>query len=115
MKSKPDIGAMMLSSSTLKDFCERHSISKTLWRKLQKTGRGPAFYRLGRQTIRITTTAEAAWLRARQEPGKAEAQMMERAVDSLRKQSVKAAAKSLASPKHPASLKAKRDQSRAKG
>ena len=87
-------------SSTLRAFCKRHSISLTMWYKLQKSGRGPAFYRLGSKKVLITASAEAAWLKARQSPPEAEAAAIQASVDELTEQNRESSAKSLTTGNH---------------
>jgi predicted DNA-binding transcriptional regulator AlpA len=44
------------------EFCARNGISRSLFYKLVRTGKGPATMRLGVRTL-ITGAAEAAWHR----------------------------------------------------
>lgn len=47
---------------TVDDFCTRHSISRALFYKLIKEGKGPRIMKVGRKTL-ITTQSAAAWRR----------------------------------------------------
>ena len=87
-------------SSTLRAFCKRHSISLTMWYKLLKSDRAPAFYRLGSKKILITASAEAAWLKARQSPALDEAEAIQASVEGLTEQNRKSSAKSLTTGNH---------------
>ena len=50
---------------TVKAFCQRHQISRTLYLHMRKRGEGPVEARVGPRII-ITPKAEAEWVRARQ-------------------------------------------------
>jgi len=103
--SEPD-SVPVLTSSSLKDFLKRHSMSRNMWNTLQKQGRGPEYYRVGPTTIRISSTAEEKWLRSMESPPKAEAEKMKKAVEAHAAQARAAAFKGAASPEHIAKRKA---------
>ncbi len=52
---------MTKNSYTINEFCEMHSISRSMFYKLQKIGQAPAFIKVGRRTL-ITQSAIQSWL-----------------------------------------------------
>ena len=56
-----------LGSYTIKQFCQRHQMAKSTYAGMQKQGVGPREIRYGR-LVRISADAEAAWMRAMENP-----------------------------------------------
>jgi predicted DNA-binding transcriptional regulator AlpA len=50
-------------ASSVVDFCQRHSISRALFYKLQSQGKAPRVTKIGRRSL-ITDTAEEEWHRS---------------------------------------------------
>jgi hypothetical protein len=55
------------ASYTLKEFCARHSLSKSQYHRLRREGRGPRTMKVGPAGLRISAEAERDWIRAREE------------------------------------------------
>jgi predicted DNA-binding transcriptional regulator AlpA len=84
---------------TIAEFCRRNGISEPTYFKLRDLGRGPKEMRLG-AAVRISSAAESAWQRARENPKGEEAEAVRKAQDDLRKRSHAAASRSIESPRH---------------
>jgi predicted negative regulator of RcsB-dependent stress response len=84
---------------SINEFCDRNRISKKLFNKLRKSGRGPALMELD-GTIRISAAAEAAWQQARENPTKKEAKAIARRRVARVQHARKAGKLSAASPHH---------------
>jgi hypothetical protein len=52
---------------SIRDFCQRHSISESFFHKLKSLGLGPAIMKVGARTL-ISREAAAAWRREREAP-----------------------------------------------
>lgn len=48
------------TAQSVSDFCHAHSISRSLFYKLQREGKAPKVLKIGRRTL-ITTEAAAEW------------------------------------------------------
>jgi excisionase family DNA binding protein len=51
----------MTKTLTIKDICTQHGISKQLYYKLVREGKGPKSFKMGR-AVRITETAANEWI-----------------------------------------------------
>lgn len=82
----------------------RGPMSKTLYHKLKKLGRGPRETHLGSKTI-ISAADEATWDEARATPKGAEARLIEQEAAQRSKRGRTAAAKAIESEQHPCNVK----------
>lgn len=48
------------ASESVKDFCQSNNISKSMFYKMQREGKGPRVMKVGRRTL-ISHEAAAAW------------------------------------------------------
>jgi len=53
-------------SWTIREFCQRHSISECQYHRLRTQGRGPKTMNVGSQGLRISRQAEADWVADRE-------------------------------------------------
>jgi hypothetical protein len=88
-----------LAAFTISQFCRAHGISVPSYYELKKHGFGPAEMRMG-SLIRISIESAAAWRRARENPGEAEAEESARTAKAMRERARKAAKRAIASPRH---------------
>ena len=88
-----------LAAFTISQFCRAHGISVPSYYELKKHGFGPAEMRMG-SLIRISIESAAAWRRARENPGEAEAEKSARTAKAMRERARKAAKRAIASPRH---------------
>lgn len=51
----------MTKTLTIRDLCTQHRISKQLYYRLVKEGRGPKSFKMGR-SVRITEAAAEEWI-----------------------------------------------------
>jgi predicted DNA-binding transcriptional regulator AlpA len=84
---------------TIKEFCQAHRISIPTFYELRKVGLAPAEMRMGAM-VRISREAAATWRRARENPGKAEAEATAHTADAMRDRARRAAKRAVASPLH---------------
>jgi hypothetical protein len=93
---------------TREQFCRRNNISLSTLHELNKTGRGPRVMKVGRNAVRITLAAEAAWQRAREKEYASAAERLERERVSARMSQLgKVGARS---PLHPCRRRKKTSQ-----
>jgi predicted DNA-binding transcriptional regulator AlpA len=57
---------------SIPEFCERNTISRSLFYKIQAEGRGPRLMRIAANRVAISPQAEAEWRRAREVDAEAE-------------------------------------------
>jgi hypothetical protein len=88
------------TSFNIKQFCEKHGISRGKYFSLRRAGLGPVEMRLGPGTVRITHEAELDWQHARQNPIGAELAHIERGKTVLVARGSTAGTAAAASPKH---------------
>jgi hypothetical protein len=98
--SKPSPAeAEPLAAFTIKEFCQAHRLSIPTYYELKKQNLGPAEMRMGCM-VRVSREAAAAWRRARENPGKAEAEATAHTADAMRTRARQAAKRSVESPLH---------------
>src|SRR5277367_5609892 len=49
-------------SLTIKQFCEKHQLSLSLYHELQRCGQGPKEMRIGSRIVRISPAADRDWV-----------------------------------------------------
>jgi len=87
------------SALTIAEFCWRQKISVPSYYQLKKRGLGPIEMRFG-NVVRITPEAEAAWRKARENPGTDEAADISATGEALRARAQRASRAAIASPRH---------------
>jgi hypothetical protein len=98
--SKPSLAmAEPLAAYTIREFCRAHKISVPTFYDLKKQNLGPTEMCMGAM-VRISAEAAAAWRRARENPGKAEAEAMATTATAMRDRARRAARSAVASPLH---------------
>jgi len=88
-----------LAAFTIKEFCQAHGISVPFYYELKKSKHGPAEMRMGAM-VRVSREAALAWRRARENPGKEEAEATATTAAAMRDRAKLAAKRAVASPKH---------------
>ena len=89
-------------SYTVGEFCQRNRLSKAKYYRLRKTGVGPREMWV-EGSARISSKAEADWVKARELPADAEERLIER--ERRAERCREAARVGLESAKHPSKLK----------
>jgi hypothetical protein len=68
IKSETILPPLERAAFSVAEFCARNNISRPMYHRLRRQGRGPAEMRIGLNLIRITAAAEHDWQLKMQEP-----------------------------------------------
>ena len=84
---------------TIPEFCKTYLFGTTRYYKMRREGRGPRELRIG-NIVRITSEAEAEWVREHEQPTGTEARLIAREREASARKSRRAGKIAAASPKH---------------
>jgi hypothetical protein len=65
-RTKQDRTPVPMAVYSIKEFCEAHGISRTMYFKLKRKGQGPREMQIGARVV-ISLESAAAWRRAREQ------------------------------------------------